>query len=156
VMNIALPALQRDFAPATLSDVVWILNIYTILLSALLVPTGQLADHLGRRRLFLVGLVVFGSASLGCALAPVLAVLVGWRGLQALGTAILLPTSLGLALPAFAPNERGTAIGIWAAVGSIAAGLGPVVGGVLVESSWRWIFLMNLPIVAATLVAGGL
>ena len=156
VVNIALPALERDFAPATLSDVAWILNIYTILLAALLVPTGRLADSLGRRRLFLVGLVLFGSASVGCALAPLLPVLIGWRGVQAVGAAVLLPSTLGLALPAFAPRQRGTAVGIWAAVGSVAAGLGPVLGGLLVESSWRWIFLINLPIVVATFVAGAL
>src|SRR5437868_9398990 len=138
VVNIALPALQRDFAPASLSQVAWILSIYTILLAALLVPAGRLADSRGRRRLFLVGLVLFGSASLGCALAPTLPALIAWRGVEAVGAAILLPTSLGIALPAFRPHERGTAVGIWAAVGAFAAGCGPVVGGLLVELSWRW------------------
>jgi EmrB/QacA subfamily drug resistance transporter len=154
VVNIALPALQHDFAPATLSDTAWILNVYTIIVAALLIPAGRLADTVGRRRLFLAALAVFGSASLGCALAPTLPVLIVWRAIQALGAAVLLPTSLGLALPAFASHERGTAVGVWAAVGAVAAGGGPVLGGFLVEGNWRWIFLINLPIVLATLLAG--
>src|SRR5215831_12815077 len=88
-VNIAFPALQRDFAPATLSNVAWILNVYTILLAALLIPAGRLADSVGRRRLFLVGLALFGASSLGCALAPTLPVLLVCRGLQAVGAAVL-------------------------------------------------------------------
>jgi EmrB/QacA subfamily drug resistance transporter len=154
VVNIALPALQRDFASAAFSDVVWVLNVYTILLAALLAPAGRVADSLGRRALFLAGLALFGVASLGCALAPTLPVLIVWRSLQAVGAAVLMPTSLGLALPAFAPHERGTAVGVWATVGAVAAGVGPVLGGLLVEPSWRWIFLINVPIVLGALVAG--
>src|SRR5215467_5707154 len=156
IVNIALPALQREFAPASLSDVAWILNVYTILLAGLLIPAGRLADNYGRRTFFLGGLALFGCASLGCALAPSLPVLIGWRAVQAIGAAILMPTSLSLALPAFAPAERGTAIGTWAAIGALAAGLGPVLGGFLVDSSWRLIFLINLPLVAATLLAGAI
>src|SRR5215204_5005213 len=154
VVNIALPTLQRDFAPVTLSDVVWTLNVYMILLATLLVPAGRLADSRGRRALFLAGLALFGVASLGCALAPTLPVLIVWRALQAVGAAVLMPTSLGLALPAFAPHERSTAVGVWAAVGAVAAGSGPVLGGLLVDASWRWIFLINVPIVLGTLAAG--
>jgi EmrB/QacA subfamily drug resistance transporter len=154
VVNIALPALQRDFAPAALSDVSWILDVYAIVLAALLLPAGRAADSIGRRKCFLAGLVVFGAASLGCAVAPGLLALIAFRALQAAGAAVLLPTSLGLALSVFPPRQRGTAVGIWAAVGAVAAGSGPVLGGLLVESSWRWIFLINLPIVLAALVAG--
>lgn len=153
-VNIAFPALQRDFAPATLSNVAWILNVYTILLAALLIPAGRLADSLGRRRLFLAGLALFGASSLGCALAPTLPVLLLCRGLQAVGAAVLLPTSLGLALPVFAEHERGTAVGIWAAVGAFAALVGPILGGVLVQYNWRWIFLINVPVVLVALVMG--
>jgi EmrB/QacA subfamily drug resistance transporter len=154
VVNIALPALQHDFAPATLSDVSWILDVYAIVLATLLLPAGRAADSIGRRELFLAGLVVFGVASLGCAVAPGLPVLIACRVLQAAGAAVLMPTSLGLALSVFPPDQRGTAVGIWAGVGGVAAGGGPVLGGLLVASSWRWIFLINVPIIVAALVAG--
>jgi EmrB/QacA subfamily drug resistance transporter len=154
IVNIALPALQHDFAPATLSDVSWILDVYAIVLAALLLPAGRAADSLGRRECFLAGLVVFGVASLGCAVAPGLPALIACRVLQAAGAAVLMPTSLGLALAVFPSRQRGTAVGVWAAVGAVAAGSGPVLGGLLVGSSWRWIFLINLPIVLAALAAG--
>jgi EmrB/QacA subfamily drug resistance transporter len=154
VVNIALPVLQHDFAPATLSDVSWILDVYAIVLAALLLPAGRAADGIGRRECFLAGLVVFGIASLGCAVAPDLPVLIACRALQAAGAAVLMPTSLGLALSVFPAHQRGTAVGVWAGVGAVAAGSGPVLGGVLVESSWRWIFLINVPIILATLAAG--
>ena len=154
VINIALPALQHDFAPATLSDVSWILDVYAIVLATLLLPAGRAADGIGRRELFLAGLVVFGVASLGCAVAPGLPALIACRALQAAGAAVLMPTSLGLALSVFPPQQRGTAVGIWAGVGGVAAGGGPVLGGLLVESSWRWIFLINVPVILAALAAG--
>jgi MFS family permease/GNAT superfamily N-acetyltransferase len=102
----------------------------------------------------LAGLVVFGIASLGCAVAPELSALIACRALQAAGAALLMPTSLGLALSVFPSHQRGTAVGVWAGVGAVAAGSGPVLGGLLVESSWRWIFLINLPVILATLAAG--
>jgi EmrB/QacA subfamily drug resistance transporter len=154
VVNIALPALQHDFAPATLSDVSWILDVYAIVLAALLLPSGRAADSIGRREWFLAGLVVFGVASLGCAVAPDLPALIACRALQGAGAAMLMPTSLGLALSVFPSHQRGTAVGIWAGIGAVAAGSGPVLGGLLVESSWRWIFLINLPVILATLAAG--
>ena len=154
VVNIALPALQHDFAPATLSDVSWILDVYAIVLATLLLPAGRAADSIGRREFFLAGLVVFGVASLGCAVAPGLPALIACRALQAAGAAVLMPTSLGLALSVFPPRQRGTAVGIWAGVGGVAAGGGPVLGGLLVESSWRWIFLINVPVILAALAAG--
>jgi hypothetical protein len=154
VVNIALPVLQHDFAPATLSDVSWILDAYAIVLAALLLPAGRAADRIGRRKCFLAGLVVFGIASLGCAVAPDLPALIACRALQAAGAAVLLPASLGLALSVFPSHLRGTAVGAWAGVGAVAAGSGPVLGGLLVESSWRWIFLINVPVIVATLAAG--
>jgi MFS family permease len=154
VINIALPVLQHDFAPATLSDVSWILDVYAIVLAALLLPAGRAADSIGRRECFLAGLVVFGVASLGCAVAPALPALIACRALQAAGAAVLMPTSLGLALAVFPSQQRGTAVGVWAGVGAVAAGSGPVLGGLLVESSWRWIFLINLPVTLAALAAG--
>jgi EmrB/QacA subfamily drug resistance transporter len=154
VVNITLPVLQHDFFPATLSDVSWILDVYAIVLAALLLPAGRAADSIGRRECFLAGLVVFGIASLGCAVAPDLPVLIACRALQAVGAAVLMPTSLGLALSVFRSHQRGTAVGIWAGVGAVAAGSGPVLGGLLVVVSWRWIFLINVPVILASLVAG--
>ena len=153
VVNIALPALQHDFAPATLPDVSWILDVYAIVLATLLLPAGRAADSIGRRGCFLAGLVVFGIGSLGCALAPGLAALIACRALQAAGAAMLMPTTLGLALSVFPARQRDTAVGVWAAVGAVAAGSGPVLGGLLVELSWRWIFLINLPVILAVLAA---
>ena len=154
VVNIALPALQHDFAPATLSDVSWILDIYAIVLAALLLPAGRAADSIGRRACFLAGLVVFGVASLGCAVAPELPALIAAGRCRRQGPPCCMPASLGLALSVFPSRQRGTAVGVWAGVGAVAAGSGPVLGGLLVESSWRWIFLINLPIILATLAAG--
>jgi MFS family permease len=154
VVNIALPALQRDFAPATLSDASWILDVYAIVLAALLLPAGRAADRIGRRECFLAGLLIFGVASLGCAVAPDLLVLISCRALQAAGAAMVVPTSLGLALEVFPSHQRSTAVGIWAGVGAVAAGSGPVLGGLLVGSSWRWIFLINLPVILTALGAG--
>jgi EmrB/QacA subfamily drug resistance transporter len=154
VVTIALPTLRHEFAPAELPDIGWILNVYTIVLATCMTPAGRFADAVGRKRAFLIGLAVFGVASAGCGLAPTLPVMIAWRSLQGLSAAVLLPTSLGLALPAFAPEERGTAIGIWAAVGALAAGGGPVLGGFLIQISWRWIFLVNVPVVLVAVVAG--
>jgi EmrB/QacA subfamily drug resistance transporter len=154
VVNIAFPTLQRDFAPATLSSVSWILNVYAIVLAAVLVPAGRVADSFDRRTCFLGGLLLFGAASLGCALAGALPVLIGFRALQGIGAAVMMPTSLGFALTAFPADKRGMAVGVWAAVGGAAAGSGPVVGGLLLSLSWRWIFTINLPIVLATAVGG--
>ena len=154
VVNIALPALQHEFAPASLSHVSWILDVYAIVLAALLLPAGRAADRIGRRTFFLTGLMVFGVASLGCSLAPDLPVLIAFRVLQAAGAAMLMPTSLGLALSVFPAHQRGNAVGVWAGVGALAAGSGPVLGGLLVGSSWRWIFLINVPVILAALAAG--
>lgn len=154
VVNIALPVLARDFAPATLPDVSWVVSVYSVVLAALLLPAGRVADRLGRVRCFMAGLAVFGLASLGCALSPALPVLITCRAVQAAGSAVLMPTSLGLALAAFPERQRGTAVGVWSAVGGTAAGTGPILGGLLMEWNWRWIFIINVPLVLAALVAG--
>jgi len=154
VVVVAYPTLERAFAPTTLSAVSWILNVYTITLAALLVPAGRLADAFGRRRGFLVGLAAFGVASLGCGLAPSLAVLIACRAVQAIAAAVLMPTSLGFVLSAFEPQQRGTAVGVWAAVGAVAASSGPVLGAALMTWSWRWIFFINVPLVLGAVIAG--
>jgi EmrB/QacA subfamily drug resistance transporter len=154
IVNIAVPAMSASFHGAGLSDLSWVLNAYAIVFAALLVPAGRLADHFGRRRFLLVGVVVFTLASLLCAVAPTLPLLVAGRVIQAVGAALIVPTSLGLLLPAFSKSQHQLVVGIWAGVAAVAASSGPPVGGLLIGLSWRWIFLINLPIGIFTLIAG--
>ncbi|MFF7636773.1 MFS transporter [Kitasatospora sp. NPDC008050] len=154
IVNVALPAMNQHFHGSTLTSLSWVLNGYAIVFAALLVPAGRLADRVGHRGAFLAGLALFTLSSALCALAPGVDWLVGARLLQALGGALLMPTSLALLLDATEPQRRPGAVRAWASIGGIAAGLGPVLGGVLVEADWRWVFLVNLPIGAAALVAG--
>ncbi len=153
IVNVAFEAIGRDFEGAALNDLSWVLNAYAIVYAALLVPLGRLADRYGRKAGFLLGLGVFTLASAGCAVAGNLEALVAFRVLQAVGAAALTPTSLGLLLPVFPPEGRARAVRIWAASGALAAAAGPVVGGLLVEASWRWVFLVNLPVGVLALVA---
>ncbi|MFC0041752.1 MFS transporter [Actinomadura rayongensis] len=153
-VSAAFPALRDAFGHAPLADVSWVLNAYTIVLAALLVPAGRLADDTSRRAAFLLGMALFGLASAACAAAPTLGVLVAARVLQAAAGAVLVPTSLGLALPAFPAREHPTVMGIWTAVAAFGAGCGPVVGGLLLAAGWRWIFLINLPVTLGAILAG--
>src|ERR1700722_3219355 len=146
IVNIAFPAIGRHFGGASLSSLSWILSGYAIVFAALLVPAGRWADAFGRKRAFLLGLAIFVSARAACALAPSVDFLIGARVVQALGGALMLPTSLGLMLPEFRPHERHVAIGVWAATGGIAAASGPPLGGLLVQADWRWVFLVNVPV----------
>jgi len=146
IVNIAFPAVSRHFHGASLSSLSWILSGYAIVFAALLVPAGRWADAFGRKRAFLLGLGTFVAASTACALAPSVAFLVGARVVQALGGALMLPTSLGLMLPEFEPARRHAAIGMWAATGGVAAASGPPLGGLLVQADWRWVFLVNVPV----------
>jgi len=152
IVNIAFPDMARDFSGASLPSLSWVLNAYAIVFAALLVPAGRIADRVGRKRVFVSGLLLFAGASALCALAPSLDVLVAARVLQAAGGAMMLPTTLGLILPAFPVEQRTLAIGIWSAVGGVAAALGPPIGGLLVELSWRWIFVVNVPIGIVTAI----
>jgi EmrB/QacA subfamily drug resistance transporter len=155
IVNIALPSMTASFRGAGLSDLSWVLNAYAIVFAALLVPAGRLADHFGRRRFLLTGVVVFTLASALCAVSPTLAVLITGRIVQAVGAALIVPASLGLLLPAFPRRQHTLVVGIWAGVAAVAASSGPPVGGLLIELSWRWVFLINVPIGIAAL-AGGL
>ncbi len=146
IVNIAFPAIGRHFGGASLGSLSWILSGYAIVFAALLVPAGRWADAFGRKRAFLLGLAVFVAASAACALAPSVGFLIGARIVQAIGGALMLPTSLGLMLPEFGPHERHVAIGVWAATGGIAAASGPPLGGLLVQADWRWVFLVNVPV----------
>jgi EmrB/QacA subfamily drug resistance transporter len=154
IVNIAFPSIARHFGGASLSSLSWILSGYAIVFAALLVPAGRWADAFGRKRAFLLGLAVFVAASAACALAPSVGALVAARVLQAMGGALMVPTSLGLMLPEFAPHERHHAIGVWAATGGTAAAAGPPLGGLLVQADWRLVFLVNIPVGLAGIVAG--
>ena len=153
IVNVAFDAIGRDFHGENTSNLSWILNGYSIVFAALLVPLGRLADRTSRKRGFLIGLAVFTAASAACAGSTDLVELVGFRLLQAAGAAALTPTSLGLLLPVFPPEKRAGAVRVWAATGALAAAFGPVAGGLLVEASWRLVFLVNVPIGLAALVA---
>jgi EmrB/QacA subfamily drug resistance transporter len=146
IVNIAFPAIQGSFPSASLSSLSWILSAYAIVFAAVLVPAGKLGDIVGRKRVFLAGLLVFLAGSALAAAAPSVDFLIGARVLQAVGGAALIPTSLGLILPLFPAQKRPTVIGLWAALAGVGAAAGPPLGGLLVEASWRWIFLINLPL----------
>src|SRR3954468_12061800 len=152
IVNIAFPAIERDFGGTSLASLSWILNAYAIVFAALLVPAGRTADRLGRQRSFIAGLGLFTLASALCALAPNVELLVAARVLQAVGAASVFPTSLALLLPEFPPAERRKAVSIWAALGAVAAAAGPPIGGLLVQAGWQLVFLVNVPIGIALLV----
>ena len=154
IVNVALPAMQQYFHGSSLATLSWVLNGYAIVFAALLVAAGRLADRVGHRTVFLGGLAVFTAASALCALAPGVGWLDAARLVQASGAAALIPTSLALLLDSTTPARRPGAIRAWASIGGIAAGLGPVLGGLLVEADWRWVFLANVPVGVAALVAG--
>lgn len=152
IVNIAVPSIARSFAPAPLSSVSWVLNAYNIVFAAFLVGGGQLADLLGRRKVFTGALSLFTIASAACAVAPTLGLLVGARVVQAAGAAALVPSSLAIVLESRAEGERQHAVALWAAVAALAAGIGPPLGGLLITaSSWRLVFLVNVPIGLAAL-----
>jgi EmrB/QacA subfamily drug resistance transporter len=153
IVNVGLPVIGRDVGEGSLNDLSWVLNAYTIVFAALLVPAGRLGDRYGNKRIFIAGLVLFALASLGCALSSSLWLIVGLRCLQAIGGAALVPTSLGLILTTIPAERRTNAIRIWTIVGSLGSAAGPAVGGVLVAASWRWIFIVNVPIGAAAAIA---
>jgi EmrB/QacA subfamily drug resistance transporter len=154
IVNVALPDIARDFSGAGLGRLSWVLNGYAIVYAALLVFFGRLAERHRRDRSFLLGVALFTLASVACAAATSVEMLIGFRVIQAAGAALMTPTSLGLLLATFPPERRGYAVRFWTAIGGFAAALGPVVGGFLVASSWRWIFLVNLPIGLLALAVG--
>jgi EmrB/QacA subfamily drug resistance transporter len=155
VLYAAFPALRAGFPAASAGDLSWVLNAYTVVYAALLVPAGRFADLRGRKRAFLGGLALFLAASLACGLAPTVGVLVVARTVQAIGAALLLPASLSLVLSAFPPDRRAIAVSLWGAVSGLAAAIGPSVGSLLVDHlGWPFAFFLNLPFGLVALVRG--
>src|SRR5580765_5571591 len=152
VVNVALPVLQKELG-ASVSGAQWIVESYALMLAALILVGGSLGDRLGSRRVFTIGVALFGLASIWCGMAPELTNLIVARAVQGIGAALLVPGSLALISANFAKERRGRAIGTWSGFTAIAAGIGPVLGGWLVANfSWRWIFFINVPLAVAVLV----
>ncbi|SFS14435.1 drug resistance transporter, EmrB/QacA subfamily [Dyella sp. OK004] len=146
VVNVALPAIQRELG-ATTSDAQWIMESYALFLASLLLVGGVLGDRFGRRRIFMFGIGLFTLASVGCSLSADVGLLIAARAVQGIGAALLVPGSLALISATFPQAERGAAIGTWSAFSGITAAIGPVIGGFLVDHySWIWAFLVNVPV----------
>jgi EmrB/QacA subfamily drug resistance transporter len=151
VVNVALPALQQAFG-AGVAEAQWVIESYALLLTALLLLGGSLGDRYGRRRIFAAGVMLFGLASMLCGVAASIEQLIWARALQGVGGALLVPGSLALITASFPENIRGKAIGTWSGYSAITAAIGPVLGGFLIEHfSWRYAFLINVPLVAGVL-----
>ena len=152
VVGIALPAIGRDFS-LPVSSLQWVVTAYLVSLSGLLLVGGALGDRFGRRRVFVVGVVWFATASLACAVAPDAGLLIAGRALQGVGAALLVPGSLAILQASFAKDDRARAIGAWSGLGGVATAIGPFAGGFLISAvSWRLIFLINLPLAVVVVV----
>ena len=147
ILFVAFPSIRRSFPSVLASDLSWILNAYTVVYAALLAPAGRMADRLGRRRVFLQGVGIFALGSLACLMAPNPLFLIVGRIIQAVGGAMITPSSLALILNAFPRPKWPVAVSLWAAVGALAAAVGPSLGAAIVQfGGWRWAFLINLPV----------
>jgi len=152
IVNIALPAVDADLDAGT-AGLTWTVNAYTLTLASLILLGGSLGDRFGRRRVFTIGVIWFAASSLLCGVAPSIGWLVGARALQGIGGALMTPGSLAILQASFRPEDRSRAIGIWSGFGGIAAVIGPLLGGWLLSiGSWRWVFLVNLPVAAVVLL----
>jgi EmrB/QacA subfamily drug resistance transporter len=154
IVNIAFPDISASFSGSGRDLLSWVLDGYFVVIAALLVPAGGLADRFGHRRIFMLGLAGFTFASLLCAVAPSLPALIAFRVLQGVGAALIAPASLAIVLDSFPVERRSAGVGLWGAAAAAAAAVGPTLGGALVElSDWRLVFLVNLPLGAAILLA---
>ena len=154
IVNIAIPTIQRDLH-TDIETVTWVLNAYNLVFAVLLIPAGRLADRFGRKRLFLIGIIIFSLCSLGAGLSQQIEVLIAWRAVQAIGSAIMVPVSLAIITLVFPAHQRGLALGIWGAMAGVAGAIGPTLGGLLTEYvGWQWIFLVNVPVGLVAVLAG--
>ncbi len=155
IVNIAFPDISASFAGSGRDALSWVLDGYFVVIAALLVPAGGLADRFGHRRIFLLGVAGFTAASLLCAAAPSLPLLIAFRVVQGVAAAMIAPSSLAIVLDSFPPERRAAGVGLWGAAAAAAAAVGPTLGGALVElSDWRLVFLVNLPLGVAIVLAG--
>src|SRR5262245_4144819 len=156
VVNVALPSIRKDLG-ISISELEWVVNGYALTFGVLLLSGGKLADMLGRRRIFIVGLVIFTASSFFCGFATSASVLIGARVVQGVGAALMNPATLSIITATFPPRQRGTAIGIWAGVSAMALAFGPLVGGFITQHvDWSWIFYINVPIGILGIVAARL
>ena len=154
IINLAVPSLTRDLGAST-AQVFWAVNSYGLVLALAIIPSGRLGDRFGHRRLFLLGTIVLAVASLACGAATSPFVLIASRFLQGLGAGMLVPQALTLIGVTFPENIRGRAVGIWGSIAGTASVVGPLAGGVLIDGlSWRWVFLVNLPIAVLVVILG--
>jgi EmrB/QacA subfamily drug resistance transporter len=155
ILYVAFPDIGRTFSGTSPAELSWVLNAYTIVFAALLIPAGKIADRIGHRRAFLAGSVLFTAASMACGLAPTAELLIVFRIAQAVGGATLIPSSLALVMHAFPRDQLPRAVAIWGAAGAVAGALGPTLGAGIVEAlGWRWAFFINLPVGVFTVVSG--
>jgi EmrB/QacA subfamily drug resistance transporter len=156
VVNVALPSIRKDLG-ISISELEWVVNAYALTFGVLLLSGGKLADLLGRRRIFIVGLVIFTASSLWCGLAGGATSLIAARTVQGVGAALMNPATLSIITATFPPRLRGTAIGIWAGISALALAIGPLVGGILTQDiNWSWIFFVNIPVGVVGVIAARL
>src|SRR5215212_5820574 len=156
IVTVALPSIREDLG-ASLQQLEWTINAYTLAFAVALIPGAAVGDRFGRKRTFLAGLALFTASSAAAALAPGSAELIAARALQGIGGAIVAPLTLALLAEAFPPARRGAALGIWSGVSGMGVALGPLVGGAVVDGlSWQWIFWINVPLGLALLPAAAL
>jgi MFS family permease len=155
VLNVAFPTIERDFPNVARTTLAWALTSYSIGTASLLLLAGRVADLFGRKKVFLFGISLFAIGSMGAGLASGVGILIFARCVQSVGGALMIPTSIALALPEFPAEKRSLAIGVWGSIAALAGGLGPPLGAAVIEfAGWRWIFFINVPAVAIVVLLG--